>query len=106
MRPFKEEYNMARPDSSIPPPPPPPKKKDSRQTVIFHHLEPDLSAEKLPEHQVMAEAAQRVAATAAELDAPRAPSMWMYVIAVILALFLLAMVLLAAVASSPGTAGN
>lgn len=88
------------------PPTPPNRKRDSRQTVIFHALPPDLSAEKMPEHQAMGEAAQRVEATAAELDAAHAPSMWMYVIAIILALFLLAMVLLAAVASSPGVGGG
>lgn len=55
--------------------------------------------EKVPEHLAMAKAAEHVAAT--EMKAEERVNAWLYVIAFILIFFMLAMVLLAAVVSSP-----
>jgi len=74
--------------------------------VIISDPEFGIVEEKMPEHRTMADAVQQVAATAAVEDNKRSPSVWLLVIATILALFMLAMFLLAAVASAPGSAGS
>ncbi len=57
--------------------------------------------EKLPETEMMARTSQHLADAASELERDRGISIWLYGIALILLLFVAALIFLAAVASSP-----
>ena len=95
---------MAAPD--FPERPSPLNRDPNVPKVIVSDPEFGIIEDKMPEHRVMAEAVQQVAAAAAVQDTKRGPSAWLLVIAFILALFMLAMFLLAAVVSTPGPAGS
>jgi hypothetical protein len=57
--------------------------------------------EKIAENEMAARASQHLSDTAAELERDRGISVWMYGIALILLMFLAAIIFLTAVASSP-----
>lgn len=59
------------------------------------------AGEKLPEHEIAARSAQSLANAVAELERDRGISIWLYGLALILLMFIAALIFLTAVASSP-----
>ena len=85
----------------FPPTPPPHRNVDVPDVIVPPPSNSDFTQEKMPEHCIMGKAVQQVAAAATEMETRRGSSVWLYVIATLLVLFMLAMFLLAAVASKP-----